>query len=141
MEPGEQLKAIVDEAETSGTGSSVILVGPHGSGKTHHIKTLISAFSNLDVVHFPGALARPALCADPQNALLQLLPQSMNILESSLEEYFSNRKSLLLLVMEDLDLFGGGIGEQAFLYSLFELTLSHPFVILATTCRQVTREN
>ena len=136
MEPEEQLKAIVEETISSGTGSSVLLIGPHGSGKTHQIRLILEIYKNIPVVHFPGALARPALCPDPQTALLQLLPStSTNV--STLEEYFDSRKEVLFLVMEDLDLFGGGVSEQAFLYSLFELTLSHALVILATTCRQV----
>lgn len=138
MDPGEQLRAIVEEALVSGTGSSAILVGPYGSGKTHYIRNLLGAYSHLEVVHFPGALARPSLCPDPQSALLSLLPPFSNKARNeSLEEYFCNRQELLLLVMENLDLFGGGVCEQAFLYSLFELTLSHALVILATTCRQV----
>lgn len=138
MEPGEQLKAIVEESFSSGIGSSVILVGPHGCGKTFNIRKLLSTFDGSQVVHFPGALARPTLCPDPQNTLLSLLPPlSSCACVETLEEYFMNRKELLFLVMEDLDLFGGGVSEQAFLYSIFELTLSHPLVILATTCRQV----
>lgn len=135
MRPEEQLRAIVEESIASKAGSSMILVGPHGCGKTHNISKVICAYPDLPVVHFPGALARPSLCPDPQGALLALLPDSTGV--SSFEDYFSNIPGTLLLVMEDLDLFGGGISEQAFLYSLFDLTLSHPLVILATTCRQV----
>lgn len=147
--PIEQLTVIIESinssliSEKSNCGSSVILIGPRGAGKSHAIsKALINYPSEL-VYYFPGALVRPSLCPDPQSALIKMMMKRnpSNPPTESLEEYFEKlykkESKATVLIIEDLDYLGGGIKEQAFLYTLFELTLTHSLLIIATTCRLV----
>jgi Cdc6-like AAA superfamily ATPase len=155
MTRNEKLQELIQECANSGTGSCVLITGPHGSGKTFLVNSTVQLFSSrFTVVNFPGALARHSLSNNPSKELLKLMLREVlgnekqkKLAKSveSLEDFFevwplpaaSKRTNSIILVIEDIDLVVGSISQQSLLYTIFEAASSKPFIVIGSTRRIV----
>src|SRR5438477_2919172 len=123
MTQSEKLHELIQECINTGTGACVLVTGPHGSGKTFMVNSTVKLFSHkINVVNFPGALARHSLTVNPQKELLRLLHKALreeNVkykkdikLVESLEDFFeiwpmhfmTSQTKPMILIIEDVDL-------------------------------------